>query len=332
MLIHSSPILAQATDPVAENMLVYQRSYGGWPKALGKEKVDYNKSLSEEEKDEIKATANDVDATIDNKATSREIVYLMKAYGLTKNQSYLDAAKHGIDYVLKAQYDNGGWPQFYPDTRMYRAEITFNDDAMVNVLNILLDVARQSGDYAVLGNEYAKRAQSAVDKGVACILKTQFVKDGKRTAWAAQYDQHSLTPAKARAFELPALASSESVGIVRFLMRIDHPTKEIKDAILSALSWFDEVKIVGYRADHIDAPNEVKGKDLVLVKDESSTIWARFYDLDKMQPQFVGRDSVPKTKLSDIENERRAGYAWYGVWGAKLPKEYEKWKKKNDSN
>ena len=30
-------------------------------------------------------------------------------------KKYLNAAKRGIDYLLTAQYANGGWPQYYPD-------------------------------------------------------------------------------------------------------------------------------------------------------------------------------------------------------------------------
>jgi PelA/Pel-15E family pectate lyase len=331
LAIPAAGLYGQAqTDAVAENMLVYQRSYGGWPKAIGNKKVVYDKPLTAEQKKLVQATVNDIDATIDNKATSREIVYLVKAYAQTKNQQYLDAAKKGIDYLLKAQYSNGGWPQYYPDKRLYRAQITFNDDAMINVLNMLLDIAQQSGDYAALGNDYAKKAQAAVDKGVQCILNTQYKWNGRLTAWAAQYDQQKLTPAKARAFELPSLASSESRNIVKFLMRIPNPTAEIKTAVNSAKEWFEQTKITGFKTEIINAPAEASGKDVVVVADPASTIWARFYDLETMQPFFTGRDGVPKTKLAEIDNERRVGYAWYGVWPQQLlEKEYPAWAKKN---
>ena len=48
------------------------------------------------------------------------------------------------------------------------------------------------------------------------------------TAWCAQYDEVSLLPAKARAFELPSLSGEESVGIVRFLMDTEQPTPAIE--------------------------------------------------------------------------------------------------------
>lgn len=60
-----------STDPVAENMLAYQRNIGGWPKAVGKEVVNYDKVLSEKERTLIKADSMRNDATIDNKATTK---------------------------------------------------------------------------------------------------------------------------------------------------------------------------------------------------------------------------------------------------------------------
>jgi PelA/Pel-15E family pectate lyase len=327
-----SSITAQtvAIDSIAERMLVYQRSYGGWPKAVHEQKVDYNTSLTEQARKEIVQGSENDDATIDNKATTREIIYLVHAYATTKNETYLKAAKRGIDYLLEAQYDNGGWPQYYPNKKIYRAQITYNDDAMINVLNILQDVAELKGDYAVFGQEYTKKAQIAVDKGLKCILKTEVTLKGKLTVWAAQYDEKTLVPAKARAFELPSLSSSESANIVKFLMRQRNPSQEVIKAITNAVQWFDDAKITGFRIEQIDDPGQPKGKDRVLVPDASSVIWARFYDLDKMEPMFVGRDGIPKKTLAEIDNERRTGYAWYGTWGAKLPKEYDKWKKANN--
>jgi maltooligosyltrehalose synthase len=55
-----------STDPVAENMLVYQRAVGGWPKAVNEIKVDYNKELTDAEKKAIRADSMHIDATIDN--------------------------------------------------------------------------------------------------------------------------------------------------------------------------------------------------------------------------------------------------------------------------
>jgi len=321
---------AQTNDPIAERMVMYQRSNGGWPKAVNEKKVVYEQEMSPEEIQYIRSTVNNEDATFDNKATSREIRYLVKAYKETQNDVYLKAAKRGVDYILTAQYKNGGWPQYYPDAKFYRAQVTYNDDAMVNVLNILQDIAEKNGDFSVFEESYAKKAKDAVDKAVGCILKTQVVIDGKPTIWGAQYDEKKLTPAKARAFEPASLSSSESVGIVRFLMRLKNPSPEVKNSITAAVEWFDKAKLAGINIKKVEDAALPKGFDMVVVDDPASTLWARFYDLKTQEPLFSDRTQLIKKKLSEIEYERRVGYAWYGVWPKKvIEKEYPGWKKAN---
>jgi PelA/Pel-15E family pectate lyase len=326
----SNNTAADKTDPIAENMLVYQRAVGGWPKALNEVKVDYTKQLSEAEKTAIRNDSLHKDATIDNAATMREIRYLSKAFRNTNNRAYLAAAEKGVRFYLKAQYANGGWPQYYPDSALYRSQITYNDDAMMNVMNVLQDIAESKNDLDVIDRSLLPAINAAVERGVQCILKTQIVADGKLTAWCAQYNRKTLQPEMARKFELVSLSGSESVGITRFLMRIKNPSPEIKKSITSAIAWFDLVKIAGYKYTDIVAPSEPKGKDRVILPDPTSTIWARFYEIGTNRPFFTGRDSIKKYDVKEIEHERRNGYAWYGNWPEKLLKtEYPAWAKNN---
>ncbi|HVF81895.1 MAG TPA: pectate lyase, partial [Flavisolibacter sp.] len=130
-----------AQDVQADRMLLYQRSVGGWPKHINEVKVDYAKPLSEGEKAGVLDDKFRNDATIDNNATTKEIRYLLKAYKQSSNKEYLKAAENGVRYLLLMQKDNGGFPQFYPDSSNYRGQITYNDNAMINALNILWDVA-----------------------------------------------------------------------------------------------------------------------------------------------------------------------------------------------
>lgn len=317
-------------DPLAENMLVYQRAVGGWPKAVNEIKVDYTKPLSDAEKKAIIADSMHIDATIDNNATTREIRYLVKAYKQTKNKAYLAAAEKGIRYYLKAQYANGGWPQYYPDSALYRSQITYNDDAMINVMNVLQDIIESKNDLEVIDRSYLPKITDAVQRGIHCILRTQLSVDGKLTAWCAQYNKKTFEPEMARKFELVSISGSESVGIVRYLMRIKDPSPKIKQAIASAVAWFDAVKIPGYKYIDIVAPDQPKGKDRVIQPDPNSTIWARFYEIGTNRPFFSGRDSQKKYDVKEIEVERRTGYGWYGTWPGKLLQvEYPQWAKKN---
>ena len=317
------------TDFQAENMLVYQRAVGGWPKAVNEIKVDYNKVLTDAEKKSIRADSLHIDATIDNYATTREIRYLVKAYKQTKNPNYLRAAEKGIRYYLIAQNAAGGWPQFYPDSALYRSQITYNDDAMVNVLNLLQDIIESKNGFEVVDVSFAPKAKEAVRRGIECILVTQITVNGKLTVWCAQYNKRTLQPEMARKFELVSLSGNESVGITRFLMRVKDPSPRIKQAITAAVDWFEFVKIRGYKYVDILAPNEPKGKDRVIVADPKNTIWARFYEIGTDRPFFSGRDSNKKYTVAEIEVERRTGYAWYGTWPDKLLQtDYPDWLKR----
>jgi PelA/Pel-15E family pectate lyase len=319
-----------AQDPVSDNILLYQRSIGGWPKHIGEQRIDYSKQLTPAEKADLLDNKGLNDATIDNNATSKEIRFLVTAYKKTGNKNYIDAAEKGIRYLLMMQERNGGWPQFYPDSSLYRSEITYNDNAMINAMNVLWDVVHRSNDFDVVDPSLIQQSQKAIDAGVQCILKTQIKVNGKFTAWCAQYDKTTLQPVKARSYELVSLSGEESVGIVEFLMKIENPSPEIKNAINSAVEWFQHSKIDGYRYADIKDVSQPNGRDRVLIPDKNSTVWARFYDIETNKPFFSGRDGIKKWSLAEIENERRTGYAWYGTWPKKLiEKEYPEWKEKN---
>jgi PelA/Pel-15E family pectate lyase len=317
-----------AQDSVAERMLIYQRANGGWPQPGGNP-INYNKPLDNVVKRVLLAQKNEPDATIDDDATTREIRGLMSAYQRTNNPAYRNAAEKGIVYLLSAQNKAGGWPQFYPDSGGYHKHITYNDQAMVNVLWVMSYTANGTHDFNGIDPALVPKAKAAVERGIDCILKTQVVQKGTLTVWCAQHDSQTLKPAKARKFELPSLSGNESVGIVEFLMSINNPSAPVKQAINAVVTWLDRVKITGYRVENILDPKQPSGRDRVIVADPTSTIWARFYDLETNIPFFTGRDSEPHATLVEVENERRIGYAYYGTWPAKLlAKHYPAWVQK----
>lgn len=337
-------------DLTADNMLLWQRNNGGWPKDTytiffddSKTNIDndnntdktkavkvliqYNKEQTPEQRKLALDTKHFLDATIDNGHTVSEIHYLLKAYKKTTNIAYLNAATKGIDYLLEAQYPNGGWPQFYPDKKTYRHNITYNDNAMSNVMNLMMDIRKGLNNTDALDKKYIPLAKRSFDKGIEIILETQIERNGKKTVWCAQHDEVSLQPAKARSYELPSFSGSESAEIVRVLMRVDNPSSAVKNAIDAAIQWFEETKIVGFAAKRVADPKEPNGQNVVLVPDEKSIIWARFYDLETNKPFFCDRDGIKKNTLAEIGNERRTGYAWYGTWPLKLlAEEYAAWK------
>jgi PelA/Pel-15E family pectate lyase len=318
-------------DAIADNMLIYQRSIGGWPKHVNDIKVDYTRALNDAEKAAITDDKFRNDATIDNSATTREIRYLANAYRQHKNQAYLEAAENGIRYLIKMQHANGGFPQFYPDSSSYRKRITYNDNAMINALNVLWDVSRRENGLDIVNENLIKPAEKAVSRGISCILKTQIRVNGKLTAWCAQHDEKTFLPAKARAYELPSISGSESVGIVQFLMKIVDPSDEVCQSICAAITWLQDARIVGYKYEDVTDSLLPKGKDRILVPEEGGVVWARFYEIETNRPFFSGRDGQVKYNLMEIEHERRIGYGWYGTWAKNLlKKDYPQWLKKHN--
>ena len=309
---------------IAENVLLYQRNIGGWPKNIQMQKI-----LSEEEKQKLEVLKTDpMDSTTDNGSTCMEMLFLSKIYAQVPTEKYKKAFLNGLDYLLAAQYENGGWPQFYPLKKGYYSHITYNDDSMVNILNVLMEVINKTDYYSVKPSEETlAKSKKAFDKGVDCILKTQYKQSGILTAWCAQHDEFTLLPAKARTYELPSLSGKESAKIVLLLMAIENPSQHVIKAVNSAVEWFEKVKIKGFREDRFY--NE-KGKiiDKKMVLDANARdIWTRFMELDNNTAFFCDRDGIKKGSLAEIGSERRNGYAWYTNDPKEVLKKYPLWKK-----
>jgi PelA/Pel-15E family pectate lyase len=302
---------------IADNLLLYQRSSGGWPK-----NIDMAKPLNDSGKASLLRDQKKTDSTIDNGATHTQLVFLARVYTAQHQERHRESFLKGLDYLLKAQYANGGWPQFYPDLSGYYKHITYNDDAMIGVMKLLRDIAAAKPVYAFVDEARRVRVASAVEKGIECILKTQVVVNGKRTVWCAQHDEVTLAPAPARKFEAVSLSGGESVGIVRFLMSIKDPSPAVVEAIEAAIAWFEQSQLKGIKW------VEISGDRVVVPDPEGGSIWARFYEIGSNRPIFVGRDGVVKYSVAEIELERRTGYNWYVEEPAKLlQKDYPKWRK-----
>lgn len=286
--------------------------------------------LSEQDKAQVRKDKNKEDSTLDNGATHTQIRYLAKVYYATGLERFRQAFLKGTDYLLKAQYANGGWPQTYPRLRGYHKFITFNDGAMIGAMSVLRDIAEKKPEYAFVDTARRQKAEKSVQKSIECILKCQIIVNGRRTAWCQQYDDKTLEPRPARIYEKISICGAESVGIIRFLMDINKPAPEIIETIQSAIAWFDRVKLTGIRQTNKPDESLERGFDKVVSKDASAPpIWARLYEIGTNRPIFGDRDGKKHYRLADISDERRTGYAWYGYWPADLlAKDYPAWQKK----
>ena len=309
---------------VADNVLLYQHEDGGWEK-----NIDMARVLAGTERTHLRDDTQG-GTTIDNGATYTQIRYLARVYEATRQERLRQGMLRGVDFLLAAQYPNGGWPQFYPIRQGYYEHVTFNDGAMIGVMRLLRDMASGRAPFASVDAARRSRAAAAIAKGLDVILRTQVEVDGKLTAWCAQYDHTTLRCAKARAYELPSLSGGESVDVVRYLMEIEKPAPDVVRAVESAVRWFDEVKLTGIAVVQKRDSTLPRGFDRVVVADRAAPpLWARFYEIGTNKPMFVGRDGIVRDSLAQIEHERRIGYNYLGGWARELlSTEYPAWRRR----
>ncbi len=312
---------------IGDQVLAYQRCTGGWPKNIDMVRRHTQKELAAVRSEKSRRN----DSTIDNDATTMQMTYLARLYAVTGGERWRDGFRAGVEYLLSGQYDNGGWPQFWPEMRGYQVNITFNDDAIVNTLELFRDIIDGVEPYGgdLVDSGMRERLRNGFDKGIECILATQIRVKGKPTVWCQQNDPVSLVPASARAYELPSFCSAESAAIVQLLMELPEPDARVKEAVHGAMRWFDRYKLTGLRVERSVSPDGVR--DTRLVEDASAEpIWARFYDLELNEPYVCDRDGIMRRRLEQIGRERRNGYSWYNSRPAKLYPLYEEWATKYD--
>ena len=98
---------------IGNQVLAFQRCTGGWPK-----NIDMTQKMSNEELAQVlKEKSRRNDSTIDNGATTMQMIYLARLYRQTNDVRYRDAFRLAVEYLLDGQYEKGGWPQFWPEIR-----------------------------------------------------------------------------------------------------------------------------------------------------------------------------------------------------------------------
>lgn len=297
---------------IADNILLFQKDNGGWAK-----NYDMLANLTDKQKEIVKKHRSSVNTTIDNGTTYTQADYLAKTFFVTKDERYKDGFLRGLNFILSAQYENGGWPQFYPDTSGYQKYITFNDGAMIGVMKLLQKIVNKEKEFFFLDEDIFNKVKLAFNKGIECIINCQIIEYNKLTAWCQQHDNITLKPTGARTYELPSICNMESAEIVEFLMSIENPNERIVNSVKSAVRWFEESKISGIRVETVQAEKtefiyHTTDIDKIVVEDSTAPpIWSRFYELETHRPFFANRDGKKVYSMDKVERERRTGYAWY---------------------
>jgi len=318
---------------IADNMILFQLANGGWPK-----NYDMKAILTSEQIEKVASTKAILHTTFDNETTYTHIYYLAQVYTATKIEKYKEACLKGIQFVMDAQYANGGWPQYFPLEKNYSRHITFNDGAYMGIINLLDKIVNNNPNFSFVDEGTKAKVTLAYNKGIDCILNMQINDNGRLTAWCQQHDEETLLPAWARKFEPPSICNAESVGVVLFLMKIKNPNDRIIQAIQSAVKWFADSRIYNTRTESFEIQGfESKYKtvkrDVRVVTDPTAPpIWTRYYELGSHKPLFSDRNSELLYSLAEVSVERRSGYSWYTYEPQKALDKYADWQKKYASS
>lgn len=193
------------------------------------------------------------------------------------------AVTFGLDAFLEVQYPNGAWPQRwdrfpdpgkysvakarYPETWPrewpdvdYRDFYTFNDNAIADVIDVMLEAHRTYDDERYL--------EAALRAGDFMILAQM---PEPQPTWAQQYN-HRMEPVWARRFEPASVTGGESSGVMRSLLDLYVQTgeKRFLEPISPALAWMKRSLLPDGRL-------------------------ARFYELETNTPLYFVRDTYVLT-------------------------------------
>lgn len=304
---------------IADIIVSFQTPAGGWNKS--NDFTDHLRRPGERSGYEAGYVG-----TIDNGATVEPLRFLalvITACDAATTAPYRAAFSRGIDYLLAAQFPNGGWPQVYPLAGGYHDAITYNDSAFINVLALLSEIATQQPGFAFVPADTRGRAHAAGQRGLACILATQIVVSGRRTVWCQQHDALTLAPTSARNYEMPSQSSGESAIILLFLLRLPDPSPEIVTAVHAAAAWLEKTAM----KDVVFKPTpDGTGRHLIPTPG-ATPLWPRYSEIGSDRPLFGERDKTIHDDIDEISKERRNGYAWFGDNPKRVLAHYTKWAK-----
>jgi PelA/Pel-15E family pectate lyase len=327
---------SEAALQVAGNILSYQTPAGGWGKNQPRDGAPRQpgQSFVADNSPARPAGAGDFDkaedaqwsyvGTIDNDATVTEIRFLALVAAARPGEAgrvYRQGAERGLRYLLDAQFPNGGWPQVWPLQGGYHDAITLNDNALVDVAELMGTVGRGEAGFGALPDSLRAAAAAAQARVVQLLLAMQIRIDGKPALWAQQHDALTLAPSSARNYEPQALSSGESARALAYLMSLPKPSPAVVAAVTGGMAMLKTLAVQDRAWVMVDA---AQGKRLV-TQPGAGPLWSRYYDVTSLKPVFGDRDKTLHDDVHDISAERRRGYAWWGNWPVKTLAAYDAW-------
>lgn len=319
---------------IAEIVLTYQLPSGGWSKNLSMTREPrppggsysgdvISRNLSKDDNDADLMNGWSYIGTFDNDATTTQLRFLAKVITKldpAKSERLQAAFARGMGFIFAAQYPNGGFPQVWPLMGGYHDMITFNDGAMIHIVEMLEGVADGTADFAWVPASTRAQAGKSAARAIDCMLACQIRVNGQKKAWCQQNDMLTLAPASARNYEMPSVSAGESAEMTLFLMSRKNPTPAMVDAVNCAVAWYKKAALHG-----VAFVRQTDGRKLVSAPAGSPALWARYYDISNDRPLFGDRDKSIHDDVNEISEERRNGYAWFSTSGNRVLEHYPKW-------
>ncbi len=177
--------------------------------------------------------------TYDDDVSSDAARFLLRMYLEKLDAKYKPALDKAIDFILRSQYPNGGWPQRYPlksdfakqGHPDYSSFYTFNDEVIWENVNFLIQC------YETLGEQ---RFLEPIYRGMNFYLLSQ----ADNGAWGQQYDMN-MKVAGARTYEPPAYLPRTTFANCFLLLKFYQYTGDQKylSKIPAAIKWLEQVRL-----------------------------------------------------------------------------------------
>ena len=320
---------------LADNIVSFQTPAGGWSKNLnfasglrarGEHFAPNNLSRFGNSTDfDQPADVNwDYVGTFDNDATTTQMRFLARSAMLGSSEQakrWRESFLRGMEYVVAAQFPNGGWPHVWPLQGGYHDAVTYNDGAMLHVMELLRDIGEGRNEFDFVPAKTRRLANTCLERGIQCTLAAQIRAQGQRTVWGQQHNALTLTPAAGRNYEMPAQVSPESASVMEFLMTLPKPNAAIIAAVDAAAAWFKKTAIYGMAVRMSPAEGRVLES-----APGAGPLWPRYAEIGTDRPLFGDRDKTIHDKMSEISLERRRGYSWYNSAPQAALERYATWR------
>lgn len=262
-----------AARDVARALVWGQRQIGGW---------DHCVDVSDLTPDANTPIRKEGRCTFDDNITQGALKFLIEADSVIDEPWLTEGVKLGIAFMIKSQFANGAWPQWYPLRGGYHDYYTFNDNTINDCIDVMLRAHEAYGR-----DEYLACAERGGDFIIASQLP------GPQAGWAQQYS-HDMKPAWARSFEPPGVCSAATARNIRTLVQLYIYTKDDKylAPIPAAMEWLDNSKI-------------------------RDNLWARLYQIKTNRPIYGDREDGNKVHYDyeKVSLKERTSYGWRGEYG-----------------